>query len=80
MTLRGGHHHCRRNGNKPAGASGSEKFETAEKFDDEAKVLYTFSESEDEIQSVVLAEEATGTVSKVVNKTQRSGQQLRHRE
>ena len=57
------------NGNKPAGASGSEKFETAEKFDDEAKVLYTFSESEDEIQSVVLAEEATGTVSKVVNKT-----------
>ena len=49
------------NGNKPAGASGSEKFETAEKFDDEAKVLYTFSESEDEIQSVVLAEEATGT-------------------
>ena len=57
------------NGQKPAGASGSEKFETAEKFDDEAKVLYTFSESEDEIQSVVLAEEATGTVSKVVNKT-----------
>ena len=57
------------NGQKPAGASGSEKFETAEKFDDEAKVLYTFSGSEDEIQSVVLAEEATGTVSKVVNKT-----------
>ena len=57
------------NSQKPAGASGSEKFETAEKFDDEAKVLYTFSESEDEIQSVVLAEEATGTVSKVVNKT-----------
>ena len=55
-------------GNKPDGAAGTERFETLESFEDEAKVIYTFSESEDEIQSVVLAEEVTGTVSKVVNK------------
>ena len=56
-------------GNKPDGAAGTERFETLESFKDEAKVIYTFSESEDEIQSVVPAEEVTGTVSKVVNKS-----------
>ncbi|MEI3297021.1 hypothetical protein [Dysosmobacter welbionis] len=54
---------------KPDGASGSEKFETAEKFEDDAYVLYTYSESAEEVKSVALAEEATGTVSKVVNNT-----------
>ena len=53
----------------PAGASATEKFETDDSFDDEAYVLYTFSIPEDSIQSVKAAESVTGTVSKVVNKS-----------
>ena len=53
----------------PAGASGTEDFETVESFDEESYVLYTFSEKEDQICSVVPAESITGTVTRVVNKT-----------
>ena len=55
--------------NKPAGAQGTEEFETDEKFADEAKVLYTYSERDgvEEIKSVELAKEVTGTVTKVKN-------------
>ena len=57
-------------GNKPDGASGVEKFETDEKFEDEAKVLYTFTERNGgEIKSVELAQEINGTVTQVKNKT-----------
>ena len=55
--------------NAPSGASGTEDFETAESFDEESYVLYTFSEKEDQICSVVPAESVTGTVTRVVNKT-----------
>ena len=50
--------------------SGNEQFETDEDFDDEAYVLYTYSESADEIKSVQLAEEVTGTVTRAENDRQ----------
>ena len=52
----------------PSGASAVEKFETDAAFADEDKVLYTFSVTDDAIQSVQLAETVTGNVSQVVNK------------
>ena len=52
---------------KPDGASGVEDFETAETFEDDAYVLYTYSQSADEVKSVALAEEVTGTVTRAEN-------------
>ena len=51
----------------PAGASGTEDFETNEKFEDDAYILYTFSKDADSVQSVVLAESVDGVITKVVN-------------
>ena len=48
-------------------ANSTEKYETNETFEDDAYVLYTFSEKEDEIQSVELAKSVAGTVTKVEN-------------
>ncbi len=47
--------------------SGNEQFETDEDFEDEAYVLYTYSESADEIKSVQLAELVNGTVTRAEN-------------
>lgn len=41
---------------RPTGASGTEKFDTLEEFEDDAYVLYTFSIPEDAVQSVKTAE------------------------
>ena len=46
---------------------GNEEFETDEDFDDEAYVLYTYSEAVDEIKSVELAELVNGTVTRAEN-------------
>ena len=54
---------------KPDGANGIEKFETAETFEDDAYVLYTYSQSAEEVKSVALAEEVTGTVERAENNT-----------
>ena len=53
---------------KPDGANGVEDFETAETFEDDAYVLYTYSEAAEEVKSVAAAEEVSGTVTKVINK------------
>ena len=47
--------------------SGNEEFETDQKFDDDAYVLYTYSKAVDEIESVELAEQITGTVTRAEN-------------
>ena len=52
---------------KPDSANGVEDFETAETFEDDAYVLYTYSQSADEVKSVALAEEVTGTVTRAEN-------------
>ncbi len=52
---------------RPTGASGTEKFDTLEEFEDDAYVLYTFSIPEDAVQSVKTAEAIQGTLTKVVN-------------
>ena len=52
---------------KPAGASGVENFTTDEKFDDDAMVYYTYSESAEEIKSVAVCETASGTVTEAQN-------------
>ncbi|MBM6911564.1 S-layer homology domain-containing protein [Oscillibacter valericigenes] len=52
---------------KPAGVNGIQDFETAESFEDDAYVLYTYSQSADEVKSVALAEEVTGTVTRAEN-------------
>ncbi|MBP3509468.1 S-layer homology domain-containing protein [Oscillibacter sp.] len=55
------------NGAAPAGKL---TFETDEKFDDEAIVLYTYSEMEgvEKVESVKVAEAVTGTVTRAENK------------
>ena len=53
----------------PTGAAGTERFYTDETFDEESYVLYTFSQKEDEMVTVQPAESVSGTVSKVVNKS-----------
>ena len=50
-----------------APVSGIQDFETAESFEDDAYVLYTYSQSAEEIKSVALAEEVTGTVTRAEN-------------
>ena len=52
---------------KPAGASGVENFTTDAKFDDDAMVYYTYSESAEEIKSVAVCETASGTVTEAQN-------------
>ena len=52
---------------KPDGVNGIQDFETAESFEDDAYVLYTYSQSADEVKSVALAEEVTGTVTRAEN-------------
>ena len=47
--------------------SGIQDFETAESFEDDAYVLYTYSQSAEEVKSVALAEEVTGTVTRAEN-------------
>ena len=51
----------------PAGVSGILKFETVEEFEDDAYVLYTYSEDTEEVKSVAVAEEVSGTVTKAEN-------------
>ena len=51
----------------PAGVSGILKFETEEEFEDDAYVLYTYSESAEEVKSAALAEEVSGTVTRSEN-------------
>ena len=48
----------------PAGFN--DEFETDEKFEDDAVVLYTYSDKTGEIKSVELAEAVTGTLTKIV--------------
>ena len=55
------------NGDLKAPISGNENFETNEKFEDDAYVLYTYSESADEIKSVMVAEKVEGTVTRAEN-------------
>ncbi len=52
---------------KPDGVNGIQDFETAEEFEDDAYVLYTYSQSADEVKSVALAEEVSGTVTRAEN-------------
>ena len=52
---------------KPDGVNGIQDFETVEEFEDDAYVLYTYSQSADEVKSVALAEEVTGTVTRAEN-------------
>ncbi len=51
----------------PAPIGGNENFETNEEFEDDAYVLYTYSESADEIKSVKVAEKVEGTVTRAEN-------------
>ncbi len=51
----------------PKGVSGILKFETNEEFEDDAYVLFTYSEDTDEVKSVAVAEEVSGTVTKAEN-------------
>ena len=52
---------------RPANMGGNAEFETAESFDDDAYVLYTYSDATDEIKSVALAEKVEGTVTRAEN-------------
>ena len=51
----------------PAGFSGNEEFETDTEFDDDQYVLYTYSQSSGEIESVTAAEDASGLVTEAEN-------------
>ena len=51
----------------PAGFSGNEEFETDTAFDDDQYVLYTYSQSSGEIESVIAAEDASGLVTEAEN-------------
>ena len=48
--------------------TGNLEFETNEEFEEDAYVLFTYSEAAEEVKSVAAAEEVSGTVTKVVNK------------
>ena len=52
---------------KPDGVNGIQDFETVEEFEDDAYVLYTYSQSADEVKSVALAEQVSGTVTRAEN-------------
>ena len=51
----------------PAPISSNEEFETDQDFEDDAYVLYTYSKAVDEVKSVELAEQVTGTVTRAEN-------------
>ena len=51
----------------PKGASGIQKYETNASFDDDAYVLYTYSQSAEAVKSVALAEHISGTVTRAEN-------------
>ena len=53
--------------NKTSTPSGNMEFETNKSFDDEAYVLYTYSEDTNEIKSVEYAKELTGVVTRAEN-------------
>ena len=48
--------------------SGTLEFETDEKFEDDAYVLYTYSQTADEVKSLAVAEKVEGYVSQTINK------------
>ena len=52
---------------KPDGVNGIQDFETVEEFEDDAYVLYTYSQSAEEVKSVALAELVSGTVTRAEN-------------
>ena len=49
--------------------SGTLEFETDEKFEDDAYVLYTYSQTADEVKSLAVAEKVEGYVSQTINKS-----------
>ncbi|MBP3509466.1 S-layer homology domain-containing protein [Oscillibacter sp.] len=51
----------------PTGVTANQEFETDEEFDDETKVLYTYSLSADEVKSVAVAEVVSGTATRIEN-------------
>ena len=53
---------------KPAGVGGSLNFETDVKFDDETRVLYTYSRDSEEMKSLAVAETLSGDATRVDNK------------
>ena len=53
---------------KKAAVKSGLEFETDEKFDDDAYVLYTYSFKAEEVKSVAAAEKVEGYVSKTINK------------
>ena len=52
---------------KPDGVNGIQDFDTVEEFEDDAYVLYTYSQSAEEVKSVALAELVSGTVTRAEN-------------
>jgi len=52
----------------PAGVSGNLEFETDASFEDEARVIYTYSRDTEEVQSVAVAELVSGETDRVENK------------
>ena len=53
---------------KPTGVSGNQEFETDEKFEDDAFVLYTYSQKDEEVKSLAVAEMVSGTATRTENK------------
>ena len=51
----------------PTGIGGNEEFETTTEFADDQYVLYTYSQSSGEIESVIAAEDASGMVTRAEN-------------
>ena len=49
--------------------SGTLEFETNESYEDDAYVLYTYSQTADEVKSLAVAEKVEGYVSQTINKT-----------
>ena len=54
---------------KPDGVGGALEFETNETFEDDAFVVFSYSQSAEEVKTVALAESVNGTVSRAVNDT-----------
>ena len=52
---------------KPDGVGGSLEFETNESFEDDAFVVFSYSQTAEEVKTVALAENVNGTVSRAVN-------------
>ena len=54
-------------GERPAGVSGNLNYETDASFDNDVRVLYTYSQSTEEVMSVKVAESVEGTVTRAEN-------------